>query len=81
MEAPPLNADKLKSLIPARSRHAAAIDDGYRQLWFEHADGRFQVCSLFGIGNLPAVCSNLKFEFTHVANGWMAKEQPPVVCY
>jgi hypothetical protein len=81
LEVPPLNADQLKSLIPSRPRNAAVLDDGYQQMWFKHTDGRFQVCSLFDIRTLPAVCSNLKYEFIRGTNGWRVKEEPPVVCY
>lgn len=81
LEIAPVNANELKALIPPRPKNAAVLDDGYRQMWFKHTDGRVQVCSLFAIGSLPAVCANLKDEFVQGPNGWVAKEEPPVVCY
>jgi hypothetical protein len=81
LETAPVNASELKALIPSRPKNAAALDDGYQQLWFRHTDGRMQVCSLFSMGDLPAVCTKLRYEFMHSANGWVVKEEPPVVCY
>jgi hypothetical protein len=81
LETAPVNASELKALIPSRPKNAAALDDGYQQLWFRHADGRMQVCSLFSMGDLPAVCTKLRYEFMPSTNGWVVKEEPPVVCY
>jgi hypothetical protein len=81
LEAPPVNASELRALIPSRAKNAAALEDGYQKMWFTHADGRLQVCSLLAMGNLPAVCTKLKYEFVHSTNGWVVKQEPPVVCY
>lgn len=81
LEAPPANASELKALIPSRAKNAATLEDGYEQMWFRHADGRLQVCSLFAMGNYPAVCTTLKYEFVHGTKGWVVKEEPLVVCY
>jgi len=81
LKAAPINAGELKAIIPAGWKSAAALEDGYQQLWFRHTDGRMQVCSLFAMGDLPAVCSKLKYEFVQSTNGWIARPEPPVVCY
>src|SRR5690242_15537832 len=59
LETPPENEMELKALVSAQRSGGASLDDGYKQLWFRHVDGRLLVCSLFALGNLPAVCSNI----------------------
>ena len=81
LDSVPVNASELKALIPSRPKNAAQLDDGYQQLWFRHTDGRVQVCSLFAIADLPAACTNLKYEFVRSGSGWVVREEPPVVCY
>lgn len=81
LETPPENEAELKALVSAQRGRGASLDDGYKQLWFTHADGRLLVCSLFVLGDLPAICSNMKYEFIHSANGWVAQMDAPVVCY
>ena len=81
LKTPPQNAMELKALVSAQRTGWASLDDGHDQLWFSHADGRLQVCSHFYIGNLPAVCSTIKYEFVHGTNGWVTQMSGPVVCY
>ena len=81
LETPPENETELKALVSTQRSRGASLDDGYKQLWFRHADGRLQLCSLFALGDLPAVCSNMKYEFIRSTNGWVAQMDGPVVCY
>jgi hypothetical protein len=81
LETPPQNAMVLKALVSGqRPPRGVSLDDGYDQLWFKHADGRLLVCSLYSFGNLPAVCSNTKYEFIYGTNGWVTQWSAPEMC-
>jgi hypothetical protein len=81
LEAPPDNAAELKALALSKWPRTGALDERYQQFWFNHADGRLLACSLFPVGNLPAVCGATKYEFTRTSSGWSMKDGDLIMCH
>jgi hypothetical protein len=81
LEKQPENAAELKALVASQWPKAGVLDDRYAQIWFSHTDGRELLCSLLPVGNLPAACGSMKFEFTPTSDGWSVKEGDFIMCH